>query len=111
MIDDAIKGNINVRLEDATAMDAIEAIAKQYRLSMTKDDKGIYYLSPPEAADTALDLLAKPETANRIAAYEHNLYTALIRNGFSPDDALKIVVSVEPGKAMAVFDKKAEAHP
>ncbi len=111
MIDDAIKGNVNVRLENASAMDTIAAIVHQYKLSMTRDDKGVYFLAPPDAADPALDFIAKPETATRIAAYEHNLYTALIKEGFVPEDALKIVVSVDPGKAMAAFGKKVEVHP
>ena len=96
MVGDTVKGLVNVRLENISAIEAIEVIARQYQLSMTKDEKGVYYLNPPGPADAALDLLAKPETAYRIAAYKHNLYTALIKEGFTPEDSLKIVVASEP---------------
>lgn len=43
--------------------------------------------------ESRLNAGAKPETANRIAAFNKNLYDALIRQGFSKDEALQIMVS------------------
>ena len=96
MIDEAIKGNVNVRLENVSAMETIEAIVHLYKLVLVKDDKGVYYLRPLDPADAALDSLTKPETAYRIAAYKHNLYTALMKEGFTPEEAMKIVVASDP---------------
>ncbi len=88
-----VKGLVNVRLEDASAMEAIEVVVHQYKLSMTQDDKGVYYVNLPDPADAVLDLMTKPEMAYRVAAYKHNLYTALMKEGFTPDEAMRIVVA------------------
>lgn len=40
-----------------------------------------------------LDMLEKPETAQRIAAYTRNYYEALIQEGFAREEALQIVSS------------------
>ncbi len=111
MIDDAIKGNVNVRLENTSAMEAIEAIVHLYKLTMSKDEKGIYYLTPPAMSDAVLDFLAKPETAERIAAYKHNLYTALIKEGFSAEEALEVMNEGDLDAAVAAFGRKIDASP
>ncbi len=106
MIDDAIKGSVNVRLENASAMETIEAIVHQYKLAMTKDEKGVYFLSPPDPNDAALDLLAKPETANRIAAYVRHFYLALAKEGFTPEESLRIVTAFGPGEMSAAMGQR-----
>lgn len=41
-----------------------------------------------------LDVLAKPDTAEKLAQYIKNYYDALVRQGFSKDEALKIAMTV-----------------
>ena len=43
--------------------------------------------------DGMLTVLAKPETAQRTAAFSKNYYDALVAKGFSNEDALKIVMA------------------
>jgi hypothetical protein len=43
--------------------------------------------------DGMLTVLAKPETAQRTAAFTKNYHDALIAQGFSKEDALKIVMA------------------
>ncbi len=109
IIDDAIKGSVSMRLENTSAMETIEAIVHQYKLSMTKDEKGVYFLTPPDPADAALDLMAKPETANRVAAYVRHLYLALAKEGFSPEESLRIVTAFGPGEMAAAVGRKPDA--
>ncbi len=111
VVGEAVKGNVTMRLENATALDAVETLVHQYHLSMTKDDKGIYYVNPPEAPDAALDLMAKPQTADRVAAYIHNLYNSLIKEGFTKEESLQIVASIDPGTVISAFGQKPDAPP
>ncbi len=106
LVDEAIKGNVNFRLENASAMEAIEAIAHQYKLTLTKDAKDIYYLSAPDAADVMLDLLAKPETAARVAAFKRNLFDALVKEGFSPEEAIQVMNESDLGATAALLGRK-----
>ena len=110
LVDEGIKGTINVRFENASAMEAVEAIARQCKLTMTKDEKGFYYLAPPDATDSTLDLLAKPETASRLAAYVHNFYEALMKEGFSSEEALQIATT-DPATMVSALGKKPDAAP
>ena len=110
VVGEAVKGSVSMRLENASAMEAIEVLVRQYKLSLNKDDKGVYYVNLPDAADAALDFLTKLETAYRIAAYKHNLYTALIKQGFTPEDSLKIVAMSDPAGLIAL-DKKTAPPP
>jgi hypothetical protein len=41
----------------------------------------------------ALAVLARPETAERLAAFATNYYDALVAKGFSADEALRIVLA------------------
>ncbi|MBE7212577.1 MAG: hypothetical protein INR65_16280 [Gluconacetobacter diazotrophicus] len=111
LVDEAIKGTVDVRLESASAMEAIEALARLYRLNMSKDEKGFYYLAPANPAETALDLLAKPATAARIAAFKHNLYEALLKEGFSSGDALQVMNESDLEVALNLLGKKPEPAP
>jgi hypothetical protein len=40
-----------------------------------------------------LTVLARPETAERLAAFAKNYYDALVAKGFSADEALRIVLA------------------
>ncbi len=43
--------------------------------------------------DVQLKVAERPETATRIASFKKNLFDALIKSGFSPDQALQIVIA------------------
>ena len=105
-VGEAVRGTVNMRLENVTAMDAIEVLVHQYKLSMTKDEKGVCYVNAPEPADAALALIAKPETADQVAAYTRNLYNALLKQGFSPGEALQLAAAAEPGRLLAALADK-----
>jgi 1,2-phenylacetyl-CoA epoxidase catalytic subunit len=45
-------------------------------------------------ADLQLTILSKPETAEKLARYVKNLNEALIKEGFSKEETLKIVTSL-----------------
>lgn len=111
IVGEAVKGNVSMRLENASAMDAIETVVHSNHLSMTKDDKGVYYVNVPDPAEAALTVIAKPETADRIAAYVHNLHAALVKQGFAPVEALQIVTAIDPGTVLAAFGKKPDPAP
>ncbi|MCP5270130.1 MAG: hypothetical protein H6932_02755 [Burkholderiaceae bacterium] len=42
---------------------------------------------------------AKPETAERLAAFKKNLYDALLKSGFNGQDAMQIVIATQPPSA------------
>ena len=44
--------------------------------------------------ETTLWALSKPEAAERLATFSRNYYDALIKKGFTKDEALRIVLSV-----------------
>jgi hypothetical protein len=43
---------------------------------------------------STFDVLSEPESAEKLASFTKNYYDALIKKGFSKDEALKIVTSV-----------------
>ena len=43
--------------------------------------------------EAQLNSAAKPETAERIAAFKRNLYEALLKKGFNGQDAMHIVIA------------------
>lgn len=43
--------------------------------------------------EAELGVLAEPETASKLAAFTKNYYNALIKEGFSKEDALKIAIA------------------
>jgi hypothetical protein len=45
------------------------------------------------AIEAQLNLVAKPETAERIASFKKNLYDALLKKGFNGVDAMHIVIA------------------
>ena len=58
--------------------------------------------APPLAAqqaadlDARLDLLAREDSAERLAAYARNLYDALIARGFGHNEAVQLVAAFAP---------------
>lgn len=44
--------------------------------------------------ETMLKVISKPDTAEQLATFTRNYYTALLFKGFSEDEALKIVTSM-----------------
>ena len=117
-----VSGTVTLRLENKTPRAAMEIIAQANGLIM-EDRKGILYVSSknPNAAaaakksepeksiedamasmftpavikffDSFLDYQAKPETARKTAKAKRALYEALIAEGFSKDEALKIILA------------------
>ncbi len=43
--------------------------------------------------DAQLRIAERPETATRIAAFKRNLYDALLKSGFTADQALQVVIA------------------
>ena len=56
-------------------------------------------LGADEAAglDARLDLLAREDSAERLAAYARNLYEALIARGFGHNEAVQLVAAFASG--------------
>lgn len=44
--------------------------------------------------EAQLNVLADPETANKLASFTRNYYNALIKQGFAKENALKIAMAV-----------------
>ena len=49
--------------------------------------------------ESQLKLAANPETAERLAAFKRNLFEALIKKGFTAQEALQIVIATSPPSA------------
>ena len=49
--------------------------------------------------EAQVNAAARPETAEKIAAFKKNLYDALLKKGFNVQQALQIVVSTAPPTA------------
>lgn len=50
--------------------------------------------------DAQLKSAEKPETAASLAAFKKNLYTALLKQGFSKNEAFQIMLNTSPPAAM-----------
>lgn len=46
-----------------------------------------------------LNAAARPEAAEKLAAFKKNLYDALLKKGFDPQQALQIVIATSPPSA------------
>ena len=63
---------------------------------------------PPAAAedtaelDARLDLLARKDSAERLAAYARNLYEALVERGFGHNEAVQLVAAFAGSGTSAV---------
>ena len=111
-----------MRLSDVNPEQAIEVIAHAQKLRLSEAN-GMHYIGAPrelgdigsasptpanqpsgdisdffskaisQAYDSMLDYGAKPETAAKLAMHKHNYYLALVKEGFTADEALKIVIA------------------
>ena len=121
VIDTSITGTVTMRLEDKTPREAIEIITQAKEL-LLEEHKGVFYLRPknpplipaesatPEKSfeeaitemltpaitklyDSILDYHARPEIAQKIAKSKKLLYDALLAEGFSKDEAFRLVLT------------------
>jgi hypothetical protein len=46
-----------------------------------------------------LSIAARPDTAEKLATFKKNLYDALLKKGFTPEQAIQIVVAANPPSA------------
>lgn len=122
VVGDQVKGTVTARIENKTPREAIEIIAQAKELILEEKD-GILYLRPknpplptePEAPkpeksleeaftealtpaitklyDTLLDYHARPEIAQKVAKSKKLLYDALIAEGFTKDEAFRLVLA------------------
>ncbi|MDR3401636.1 MAG: hypothetical protein P4L99_03975 [Chthoniobacter sp.] len=113
--DDLPKDTVTMRLEDHTPRQAIDLIAGSKDL-LVEDRKGILFVRPKNPlpkkpaqegkeladelapaitsfCDSLLDFMAKPETARKIAKAKKSLYDALVNEGFTKDEALRIILT------------------
>lgn len=49
--------------------------------------------------EAQLVMAARPDTAERLATFKKNLFDALVKKGFSADQALQIVLTTQPPTA------------
>jgi predicted amidohydrolase YtcJ len=54
------------------------------------------------AIEAQLEVAARPETAERLAAFKRNLYEALLKKGFNGQDAMQIVIATPPPAPLAM---------
>ena len=122
VVSDQVTGTVTLRIEDKTPRQAIEIIAAAKELILD-EKKGILYVRPknppppgtpkaPESEkpleealaamftpaltkfyDSLLDYQARPETAQKIAKAKKALYDALITEGFTKDEAFRIILT------------------
>jgi type II secretory pathway component GspD/PulD (secretin) len=122
VVSDQVAGTVTMRIEDKSPREAIEIIASSKDLILD-ENKGILYVRPknppppappktPETEksmeealtamftpaltkfyDSLLDYGARPETAQKIAKAKKALYDALIVEGFTKDEAFRIILT------------------
>ena len=122
VVSDQVTGTVTLRIEDKTPRQAIEIIAAAKEL-IIEDKKGVLYVRPknppppgtPKAPepekpwdealsslftpaltkfyDSFLDYQARPETAQKIAKTKKALYDALIAEGFTKDEAFRLILT------------------
>lgn len=100
---------------------ALRCIAACAALALASADALAQQAPPPEAArpnaqampaapgastlaaiQAQLEVAARPETAERLAAFKRNLYEALLKKGFNGQDAMQIVIATPlPGAVPA----------
>ena len=122
-LDPSVRGTVNMRLEDVEdAKQVITMLAVSQNLKLEAAN-GVYHIKATDRTDEAhkdgekptdgfeafgqaltktfndvADAATKPEVAARFAKYKRNYYLALIKEGFSADEALRIVVATnDPG--------------
>lgn len=135
IIDGNVSGLVTMRLQDVTSLRAIEIIAQAKKLQIKHSDGVYRITSPeskpltnqarektPDAAiaealvptfgtaliklaDISLEYLAQAETTTKMARYKRNFYDALIKEGFTKEEALKILLADRPDWVPAVPEK------
>ena len=122
ILEPEVSGSVSVRLEDVNAKQAIETLVAMNNLAV-QESNGTYYVKTTPGTDAAhkagkstddafsnavgaafaqgmakmydasLAYMAKPETAEKTAKHKHNYYLALMKEGFTADQAMKIVTA------------------
>ena len=122
VVSDQVTGTVTLRIEDKTPRQTIDIIAASKEL-VIDENKGILYVrpknppppAPPKAPepeksmeealtamftpaltkfyDSLLDYQARPETAQKLAKAKKVLYDALIAEGFTKDEAFRIILT------------------
>ena len=121
-LDFSIRGTVNMQLEDVDAKQAIEVLSQANALDCQLAGN-VYHIKATAKTDDAhkggekpadgfeafgqalaktindaSEAVTKPEIAERFAKYKHNYYLALIKEGFTAQEALNIVIaSGDPG--------------
>lgn len=80
-----VLGNGNIALAQATSEPMSPQEAQAMMQQMFPNMIRMMY-------GTVLEIIADPETAEMEAAHARNLYNALLKEGFSEDEALSIVI-------------------
>ena len=131
VISDGVTGTVTMRIEDKTPREAIETIAAAKDLILD-EKRGVLYVrpknpaplappKPPEAEkplnealselftpalnkfyDSILDYHARPETAQKIARGKKALYDALLVEGFTKDEAFRLILA--PNQELTIPD-------
>jgi hypothetical protein len=74
-------------IDNLQTQQSLQTYEEQYNAA-----KNQYSMSIGVAYDAMLDVLAKPEVAERKASIARNYYEALLKKGFSTEAALQIVI-------------------
>jgi len=94
-IGNGVKGNLTFHLEEKTPLQTIQAIA-DFRNLLFKEMDGAYYIV---TQDDWRELMRNryffeaPELPGALAKFEKRYYDALVKEGFSKEEALKIITS------------------
>jgi type II secretory pathway component GspD/PulD (secretin) len=95
VIGNNVNGNLTFHVENKTPLQVIDAIAEQRNL-LFKDFEGSYYIV---TNDDWREIMRNrfyfevPELPAAIAKYQKRYYDALVKEGFTKDEALKIIMS------------------
>jgi len=92
LVSDSVKGTITMRLTDLSAMDAIRVICASKQLILNQFDEVYYVMTPAERLES-LHYLDRDALPAAMAKFKKRYYEALLQEGFSKDEALKIVAS------------------
>lgn len=90
-----VNGDLTFHIENKTPLQVIEAIAA-YRGLLYKEFEGSYYVvTQPDWRELMQNryFFEAPELPVALAKFEKRYYDALVKEGFSKDEALKIIMS------------------
>jgi len=92
VVSDSVKGNITMRLTDLSPLAAIKVVCASKQLILNEFDDVYYVMTPSERIDS-LHYLDRDDLPAAIAKFKKRYYDALLKEGFTKDEALKIVAS------------------